>query len=241
MDEYKIDEALKAYERIEKGIVELAEHVPLVPNNETMKLPALIPFIIDACGLLDSILRDKTPNSVTIAGKIKSRKDCDIRDFADLHADALDLPNTRSVLLVSPPRYWVPFEPWKNLLKGGPYSPLLWWQDYNALKHDRLLNIEKATLRIALDATCGLQQVIARRIDLVPLLLRRGWFSTGRYVVDGVLEEAKRGMLSETFVVQTRLFATPIGKEQFPVDLEELRPGLFECKREFIEFLGRLY
>jgi hypothetical protein len=187
------------------------------------------------------LLRDRTSDPVIVAGKTKRRRDCDICDFANIHASALDLPNTRSVVLVSPPSYRRPFEPWESLLKNGNYSPLSWWQDYNALKHDRLVDIEKGTLATALDATCALHQVIARRLDLVPSLLRRGWFSTGHWSVNAVLDDARKGSLPDTFIVQTRLFATPVGKCQFPSDLAELHPGLFQCKSEFVEFFGRSY
>ena len=176
-----------------------------------------------------------------VAGKTKSRRDCDIVDFANIHASALDLPNTLSVVLVSPPSYRRPFEPWESLLKNDNYVPLPWWQNYNALKHDRLVDLEKGTLATALDATCALHQVIARRLDLVPSLLRRGWFSTGHWSVNAVLDDALSGSLPDTFIVQTRLFATPVGKCQFPLDLAELHPGLFQCKIEFHEFFGRSF
>jgi len=241
VDEYRIDQALKAYERIEDGLLEFSKHVPIVAANEGIQSPALISGIVDACGLLDSLFRGMTPDPATVSGKTKRRRDCDICDFADIHAGALDLPNTRSVVLVSPPSYRRPFEPWESLLKNGSYSPLSWWQDYNALKHDRLVDIEKGTLGAALDATCALHQVIARRVDLVPSLLRRGWFSAGFWNVNAVLDDARNGSLPDAFIVQTRLFATPVGKRQFPSDLAELHPGLFQCKSAFIEFLGRSY
>jgi len=124
---------------------------------------------------------------------------------------------------------------------GGDYASLPWWKDYNSLKHDRLMHINKGTLKTTINACGALQQVIARRLDLVPMLVRRRWLSTGRLIIDYVLSEAKEGRLPATFVVQTRLFATPTGKEQFPDKLSELKPGLFECKMEFIEFMGKTY
>jgi hypothetical protein len=241
VDEYTIDQSLKAYERIERGLVEFSEQIPIIPANEIIKAPVLIPFIVDACGLMDSLLRDLTPETVVIGSQTLKRYECDITDFATLHAKNLDLPNTRSVLLVSPPSYRRPFEPWEALLNGGSYMPLSWWQDYNALKHDRLLNIEKGILETALDAVCALHQVIARRLDLIPILIRRGWFSTGNWVIDAVLDDVRSGLLPDTFIVQTRLFATPVGRCQFPLNFSDLHPALFQCNREFIEFLGKSY
>ena len=164
MDQYQTDEALKAYERIETAIMQFAEHVPLVSKHESIESPALIPFIVDACSLIDSLFRDMTSDPVTVDTKTKARRDCDISDFAKLHAAALDLPNTRSVQLVSPPAYRMPFEPWQSLLTDGSYSALPWWQNHNSLKHDRLANLRMGTLGTALDAACALHQILSRRL-----------------------------------------------------------------------------
>jgi hypothetical protein len=146
VDEYRIDQALKAYERIEDGLVEFSEHVPIVAANEGIQSPALISGIVDACGLLDSLFRDMTPDPATVTGKTKRRRDCD-----------------------------------------------------------------------------------------------SGWFSAGFWNVNAVLDDARNGSLPDAFIVQTRLFATPVGKRQFPSDMAELHPGFFQCKSAFIEFLGRSY
>jgi len=238
VDEYRIDQALQAFELIESKIVEFSKHVPIIVENERIESPSLIPVIINACGLIDSLFRDKTPDPITIEGRTKAREECNIYDFAHAHATSLDLPNTRSVLLVSPPRYLTPFKSWETLLTGT-YSPLPWWQDYNDLKHDWLLNIEKGTLGTALQATCALHQVITRRSEFVRFLLRRGWLSSEQYPVDYLLEAIPQGRVD--CVVQTRLFATPLGKRQFPEDVSEIEAGFYTCKKEFVEFLGRVF
>ena len=239
MDEYKLDQALEAFERIEFELVEFAKRVPLISENETIKAPSLIPVIVNACGLIDSLFRDKTADPVTINGKTKARRDCDICDFAHAHSQTLDLPNTRSILLVSPPRYIVPFKLWESVLTAGTYTPLSWWQDYNGVKHDWLLNIDKGTLGTALEAACGLHQVITRRIEFVRFLLRRDWLSAGQYSVDYMIDAVEQSMGMDC-VVQTQLFATPTGKRQFPDNICEIDAGLYACKRSFIQFLGRL-
>src|SRR5262249_9194639 len=158
---------------------------------------------------------DMTAESVTIDGEKIARSDCKITHLAQLHSKPLDLPNTRTILLISPPRYVQPFLSWESVVTSGKYSPLSWWQDYNALKHDRLLNLDKGTLATALIALCALHQVISRRTDLAPILIRHRWFSTGQYPVDYVLNKATQNSLSETHIVQTKLFATPLGARQF--------------------------
>ena len=161
VDEYTFDQVFAWYERIEREVLEFSERVPLTAENETLKAPRLISCLMDSCGLLDSVFRDRIGNDLVIVkGKSKAKKDCTIKDYADLHSTSLDLPNTRSVMLVSPPRYRCPFAPWKSLTQG--YVDLPWWQTYNSLKHDLLSNIQKGTLGNVLDALCALHQVLAR-------------------------------------------------------------------------------
>jgi hypothetical protein len=137
---------------------------------------------MDACGLLDSVFRDRIGNDPAIInGKSTAKKQCTIKDYAYLHSNSLDLPNTRSVMLVSPPRYRCPFAPWKNL--SQEYLRLPWWEKYNSLKHDLLSNIQEGTLGNVLDALCALHQVLARSTSLIPILMRRGWFSPGGFEI----------------------------------------------------------
>ncbi len=246
VDEYTFDQVFAWYERIEREVLEFSERVPLTAENETLKAPRLISCLMDSCGLLDSVFRDRIGNDLVIVkGKSKAKKDCTIKDYADLHSTSLDLPNTRSVMLVSPPRYRCPFAPWKILTQG--YVDLPWWQTYNSLKHDLLSNIQKGTLGNVLDALCALHQVLARSISLIPILMRRGWFSPGRFEVTYILDFAKDdGLVNQKFIIMTKLFAVPDGfrstsncLSQFPEQIEQLRPGDYQYRPQFAEFLGK--
>lgn len=143
MNQFVADQVLCWYERLERSVLEFAQYVPLTSENERLKAPVLAGVLIDACSLLDSMFRDMTPGSVSVSGKTKSKSDCDIVDFARLHSQHLDLPDTQSVVLVSPPRYRVPFEKWKDLSASHAYVPLPWWQAYTSLKHDCLSNLNQ--------------------------------------------------------------------------------------------------
>jgi hypothetical protein len=94
MDQFVADQVLSWYERLERSALEFGEHVPLTSENETLKAPILASVLIDACSLVDSMFRDMTPVSVSVNGKTKSKTDCDIVDFARLHSQHLDLPDT---------------------------------------------------------------------------------------------------------------------------------------------------
>lgn len=247
MEEYIVDQVFAWYERIEREILDFSERVPLTIENETLKTPRLISCLMDACGILDSVFRERIADDpVLVNGKATAKKDCTIRDYAFLHSSSLDLPNTRSVMLVSPPRYRCPFAPWKNLSEET-YVPLSWWQTYNSLKHDLLSNIQEGTLGNVLDALCALHQVLARSPSLIPILMRRGWFTPGGFEVGYMLRfAADNGLVKQKFIVMTRLFAVPDGfrstgeyPKQFPERIEELMPRDFIYRPQFAEFLGK--
>ena len=241
MHEFIAGQLLDWYERIEKGVLTFAEHVPLGIDNENFEAPMLASYLSDAGGLIDSVFRDMTTDDVSVQSRGKTREKCHIVDFYELHSTKLDLINTRSIMLVSPPRTRSPFQAWKD-----GYKALDWWQAYTNLKHDRLGNIEASTVGATLDAVSALHQVISRRLDLIPMLIRRGWLSTGGWTLGVVIEEAEKGRLPDTFVVQTKLFATPVGskaglnpgEEHFPHDLSKLKPHYFRAGMDFYKFFG---
>jgi hypothetical protein len=150
-------------------------------------------------------------------------------------------------MLVSPPRYRQPFEPWKNLDSQKIYPSLPWWQTYNSLKHDMLANIRRGTLGNVLDALCALHQVLARSVPFIPIMIRRRWFSSGAYSLRQILEGAEKGaIVPQKFIIMTRLFAVPDGFEsskectaQFPEKIEHLSPIDYVYRSRFAEFLGK--
>lgn len=244
MDDYTIDQLLVWYERLEEGVLTFAKHVPMTEGNEALEAPILVSYLLDACGLLDSLFRDMTPSSVVIEDETIAKKDCTIKQFATLHSSKLDLPNCRSIMLVTPPRYRQPFSPWRGMMSS--YVDLPWWSSHNKLKHDRLANIKLSNLGATLDALCALQQVIVRRLDHIPQMIRRGWFPRAEWPIDHIIEESKEGRLPDLFIVQTKLFATPVGSHQiskpdelqFPVMLSDLKLSHFKADDRFYRFMG---
>lgn len=97
-----------------------------------------------------------------------------------------------------------------------------------------------------MDAVSALHQVISRRFDLVLMVIRRGWLSPAKYSLEFVIDESKTGKLPDAFVVQTKLFATPIGKksgmaagqEQFPKHLTSMKPYASQGGKDFYRFFG---
>jgi hypothetical protein len=65
-----------------------------------------------------------------------------------------------------------PFATWQGV---PSYTPLDWWQAYNDVKHDRLANRRKATLRNAAYALAGLFLGILRSPACAEFILQEGW------------------------------------------------------------------
>jgi hypothetical protein len=97
-----------------------------------------------------------------------------------------------------------------------------------------------------LDALCALHLVLARSTSLIPILMRRGWFSPGSFEIGYVLTFAESdGLVNQKFIIMTKLFAVPDGfrstgtyPSQFPEKIEDLRPGDYLFRPQFAEFLG---
>src|SRR5882724_11407256 len=112
MDELDKDLTLQWYERLEGQLIDIMRLIPPTPENFTAYSPPIAGLIVDACGLLDSILRQVSPNPSLVDGKSKARDDLNIRDYAKLYAAEFELPTLVSILRVSPPTYLNPFKDW---------------------------------------------------------------------------------------------------------------------------------
>lgn len=249
MDDYTLDQVLVWYERIEREVLDISERVPLTLENESLKVPRLISSLMDACSLLDSVFRDRIPQDpISINGKSIAKKDCTIEEFAYVHSQNLDLPDTRTLMLLTPPRYRTPFAPWKGL-QPTKYVPLPWWQTYNALKHDLLKNMQDGTLEKVLDALCGLHQVLAKTNQFIPLMMRRGWFDPGGIEVSVVMDWVDKGtVVNQHFIIMTKLFAVTDGLKsrnaqcpsQFPEKIDDIRVHRYYSGLELATFLGNM-
>ena len=141
----------------------------------------------------------------------------------------------------APPRYKTPFEAWSSVVANSSYTRLTWWESYTALKHSRLKNIDKATLGVAVEALCGLHQVIATLPDLTRATVRHGWLQVGNLEPEVVLKRLKdHSRSSHTYLVESKLFAvTRNGSYTFPDDIAALRPDDFQCSDRMHRFLAK--
>jgi hypothetical protein len=229
MDRELAELVVEWYLDAETRLATALEMVPLSDQTENAVLPRLASTIVEGGSLLDSTLR------AHYLGK-KPKDELDIRDYFATFERKLALSEIKTLLYKRPLQYVGPFKPWDS-----GYKELSWWEAYNALKHDRTGSREKSTLRNGVDCLCALHQVIAKLDTFFwPLTDRRllsfgNWSST--VVSESIYSKDPRHTI--TIVVETELFATPVGQKTFPVDPADIRPFDFEYGQRLWSFLGR--
>ena len=157
MDDLDKDQVLQWYGWLEDELVDILKYIPLADQNLKAFSPQLASLIIESCGLLDSILRQISPDPAMVDGKKIPREDLNMVHYAKLYAAKFEIPTSKSILLITPSKYLTPFGGWLGFLSKGKYQPPPWWQTHNELKHDRIANLIKAKLKVAIDSLCRLQ------------------------------------------------------------------------------------
>jgi hypothetical protein len=240
MDDFDRDQVLQWYTQLEEELLAILKYIPPAKQNLAAFSPRLATVIIDSCGLLDSILRQISPDPAVIDGRSKLRKELDIIDYAKLYAAKLGIPVAKSIVLITPPRYLSPFDSWMDLLSGGSYRPTTWWRIHTELKHDRIANLERAHLEVAIESLCGLHLMIATLPEFARAVLGHGWVlgrkTSPEYTID-ILEGSGSGSL----LVESKLFAVARGPEKFPDQIADFHPNLFNASERVFDFFGRSY
>jgi hypothetical protein len=201
MDEFERGSVVQWFELLEDRLLDFIRIVPLCTENLTVHSPHLAGIILEAGGLLDSVLREIAPEPEDPKSE-EWRGNLDMADYEGLYRDRFGLPELRSYILVSPPQVRCPFAVW------GQGEHLTWWAMYNRIKHNRIRHLREATLDVAVDAMCALHQILARAPNVSEAVLRRHWFkskaSSPSHAL-GMLEGDSRWK-SFSFLVGSKLF-----------------------------------
>lgn len=167
MNEFTASLVIQWYEEVERQLFDVLSVISFIPQNYDVFSPRFSGLLSETCDVLDSLFREIapecSPGKVSVGGIIKKKRDLNIEDYGWLYASKLNPSATRSLVFVSPPIYLYPFEDWGSApLAGTPYPSPSWWKVYNTQKHSRLQDVEKATMKITVDALCGLHQTIVK-------------------------------------------------------------------------------
>jgi len=233
---------MEFYETLENQLLEVLRIIPFEKQNFDVWSPKLISIFLDSCSIIDSIFKTTSRSKEKIYGRIIKRTDLNMNHFRHLYRNKFSLGDLNSLMYVSPPVVLAPFKEWMG--KGSGQNPN-WWQDHQRVKHDRLNNMNLATIKNTVNAVCGLFQVISQHPKMVIAIIRYRWLSNGGYAPDYLIRNLssikRRKETNDIFLVETKLFVTTIGKRSFPNNVKEINPLYYKGGMVRLNnFLGRI-
>jgi len=158
--------------------------------------------------------------------KNKKVKHLDVVDFDINLFSKIKLTSSKVVLYKYP---LITITPYKRYRIG-------WWKSYNLIKHNRVGNYSKATLKNTLNALAGLFLILVRYKDeeFSKALFRYDFLETG-LVPEFV--HAERIREPWQFWYDSELFGTHEIVKNIPDNIEDINPALTSPK--FTKFFGR--
>lgn len=202
---------LSSFRLVEQMLDEVVQVIPYSEEHESVWSPQLVTVLLEACSQLDSLWKARLR-----LGPSASIGQATIKDyFGEFGSDVA--------------HHWVvfwgergmriqPFQPWTDAAEYTKphYQPTDWWQAYNAVKHDRLVNRKQATLRQAAHAVAGLFVAILRSPECAAAVAHAGWIPS-----PGSLGMGAENLLSDDspvfgVVAESALLSHPINLEWKP-------------------------
>lgn len=159
-DQEIVDFAVENYLEIEKRFLKIMEYIPCVDANMKVISPKFVPIIMDACSLIESILKEISKED--FGGTF--------RKYSSACEKDLSLEENVSLFLSRPFRFVQPYKLWTQ-------SAPPWWNSYNKLKHDRLNSFAEATYESGIDSLVALHQVICKSRLFTANIIERGWIN----------------------------------------------------------------
>jgi len=185
------------FSSLEKQLSACLDFLPYTSENHSVVSPRFVPIILDACSLIDSVLRDLID---------KTNEKSTFKRYARETEEYLELDKAFSIFLNTNLEFLNPFASWRSKIP-------LWWSAYNRLKHDRLNNYAAATYETTVQALSALHQVVARNRTLIPSLISAGWFNPDDSHFPDLMgaQHIGQGVTPiNVMAVETKLFVTPL-------------------------------
>jgi hypothetical protein len=183
---------VSAFRSLEDQLIACMDYIPYIEQNKAVASPKLAPLLMDTCSLIESVFKHTM-------GDDERRT---LKSYASSLEGRLALEDATSLLLISPMRFLRPFAGWTQ---AAPK----WWDAYNRVKHDRILNFEAATLEHTVAALAGLHQVLARSKDFLEHLATAGWFNEADEHFMELLTMHDVGSGPPDMPVETKLYVSP--------------------------------
>ncbi|MDA2921785.1 hypothetical protein MYX07_00785 [Patescibacteria group bacterium AH-259-L07] len=236
LNEFTKASIIQSFNNIEDAVLDFLRVIPYSKENTKVWSPKLIPIILDCGSLIDSIFRNSAPVSWKFGGKIKKRKDLNINDFRRLYAQKYNLIKLKTFLYVSPAEIITPLCDW------GLHKNPQWWNDYNKIKHDRIANTKLATMGTTIEIICALFEIISQHPKMTGTLYKYAWLKldgwTPEFIIPILESKVKTKACPNTFIVETKLFATTRGQNYFPDNIKSIKPLSYVGSERLLRFLN---
>ncbi len=220
---------------LEERLKEFLRTVPINWNHNAV-LPLLSGIIVEAGGLVDSILRREydLPRS-----RLK-RKNLTITHFHEQYEKRFSFSSKNTIIYQHPPVLLKPFQGW-FFPSNHDLAKLEWWDAHNKLKHERIEHYSKCTLWNAVLALCALHQVLSVLPCFFKVLIAHDMVRLCGYEIPCAIECIEEGQEDMPFLTESDLFATPYGNIRFPDKLDHIRgrDAIFGGSKRLEQFLGR--
>jgi len=228
------------YNNLEFRLQPILEVMPVVDRESLTKIisPRIVPFLMESCSILDSIMRLIVPERMTRPnGKTITWRGANIFDYCREINPLLALKKTKSIVMIPMPFIISPFKDWTTT---GP-NKMQWWKLYNSLKHDRLRWSKKLTLLHAIESLCALHQLMVRIPHIIAMSFRFNWVELSGYNPEVLLEGLPNEISPQlsTFLSYTKLFCTPLSIQKWET-LADIHPVSFKNSSRLLHFLGRM-
>lgn len=192
----KLSVVISNFSSLEIRLAEFLDFLPYTKDSKHVVSPRFIPIILDACSLIDSVLRHLA---------VKSDKRIGFKELALETESHLELDATYSILLTPTIEFLNPFASWTTKTPA-------WWAAYNRVKHDRVSEYSNATYENVVLSLCALHQVLARNGHFIPSLISAGWLDHKNPDLEELImaQHIHVGVKTLHLIpVETRLFVTP--------------------------------
>lgn len=153
------------YKFIEDKLIATNQYVTHTKDNELCYSDEFISIILLSCSEIDSILKELLRNK-SIPSK---KKYYQMSDYASVLKDlTTESVETMSTSIDVYDNNRVRVTPFEKIDSSRKYGDLIWWEDYQSIKHDRIHNIQKGNLINAVTVLAAHFLIIRLLIQFIP-------------------------------------------------------------------------
>lgn len=202
------------FESAEQMLMTVLDVIPYEAAHENVWSPRLVTILLEACSQLDSLLKHEAAQLRGTAGQPK------IGDYFALFGQHL---GEKWVLFWGDsPQKIRPFDSWNGLAAYNKtfYSKheLDWWKAYNKVKHNRIENRKKATLKCTVEAMGGLFLALLYCQVCRQAVVASGWVHYPRgHNPATYLDDHLKAVPERRILVESKLFSYPVGWMKQPI------------------------